>query len=34
MSQEKPKGPVIVIGGGIAGIQAALSFLMRAMESI
>jgi heterodisulfide reductase subunit A-like polyferredoxin len=25
MSQEKPKGPVMVIGGGIAGIQAALS---------
>ena len=25
MSQEKPKGRVMVIGGGIAGIQAALS---------
>ncbi|HDZ91287.1 MAG: CoB--CoM heterodisulfide reductase iron-sulfur subunit A family protein [Deltaproteobacteria bacterium] len=25
MSQDKPKGPVAVIGGGIAGIQAALS---------
>jgi len=25
MSQEKPKGPVLVVGGGIAGIQAALS---------
>ena len=25
MSQEKPKGPVIIIGGGIAGIEAALS---------
>ncbi|MGM0426376.1 MAG: FAD-dependent oxidoreductase [Thermodesulfobacteriota bacterium] len=25
MSQEKPKGPVMIIGGGIAGIQAALS---------
>ena len=25
MSQKKPKGPVIVVGGGIAGIQAALS---------
>ncbi len=25
MSQEKPKGPVMVVGGGIAGIQAALS---------
>ena len=25
MSQEKPKGPVVVVGGGIAGIQAALS---------
>ena len=25
MSEEKPRGPVMVIGGGIAGIQAALS---------
>lgn len=25
MSQKKPKGPVMVVGGGIAGIQAALS---------
>ncbi|MCD6293615.1 MAG: CoB--CoM heterodisulfide reductase iron-sulfur subunit A family protein [Deltaproteobacteria bacterium] len=25
MSEEKPRGPVIIIGGGIAGIQAALS---------
>ncbi|MCD6307333.1 MAG: CoB--CoM heterodisulfide reductase iron-sulfur subunit A family protein [Deltaproteobacteria bacterium] len=25
MSQEKPKGPVLIVGGGIAGIQAALS---------
>ena len=25
MSEEKPKGPVMIIGGGIAGIQAALS---------
>ncbi len=24
MSQEKPQGPVVVIGGGVAGIQAAL----------
>ena len=25
MSQEKPKGPVFILGGGISGIQAALS---------
>ncbi len=25
MSEEKPRGPVMIIGGGIAGIQAALS---------
>ena len=25
MSEQKPRGPVMIIGGGIAGIQAALS---------